>query len=111
MSQKNPREILGQIIWHNHLMKFNGKSLDFKHWAKCGIQTIQDVWGDGKVCPNKIKLRLSNVLNLFFELKILRKAIPKRWIEILDHYSNATPSQIEDSSSHHVCDLQVLDRL
>ena len=42
-----------------------------------------DVLEDFKLCPNKIKRKLRITLNFIFEYEILRKAIPKRWMEIL----------------------------
>ena len=77
------RDIRGQILWHNHLIKFNGKSLDFKHWAQCGLMTIDDGLQDFKLCPIKIKEKLRITSNFIFEFEILRKAIPKKWIESL----------------------------
>ena len=29
----NTIDVVGQVLWHNHLLKFNGKCLNFKHWA------------------------------------------------------------------------------
>ena len=74
----NARDVMGQILWHNHFIKFNGKSLDYKHWARCGLIRVDDVLEDFKLCPNKIKRKLRITSNFIFEFEILRKAIPKK---------------------------------
>ena len=74
---------MGQISWHNHFIKFNGKSLNYKHWATCGLIRVDDALEDFKLCPNKIKRKLRITSDFIFEFEILRKAIPKRWMEFL----------------------------
>ena len=101
---------MGQILWHNHFIKFNGKSLDYKHWARYGLIRVDNVLEDFKLCPNKIKRKLRITSNFIFEFEILRKAIPKRWMEILadtdltQHHLGLLPASV-----HQVKMLENLD--
>ena len=64
---------MGQILWQNHLIKFNGKYLDFIHWAQCGLITIADVLQDYKLCPNKMEdlnhKTLYNIMSMHSKIK------------------------------------------
>ena len=73
-----------EILWHNHRIQFNGKSLNFHHWALSGILRINDICTDGQISVEKIKNTLRNRSNLYFEFSKLMKAIPKEWINLLD---------------------------
>ena len=43
IKSKDPskNEILNEIIWHNHKVRFNGVPLNLKHWGKCGLISIK----------------------------------------------------------------------
>ena len=76
--------ILNEIIWHNHQIKFNGKSLHWKHWGKSGLLQIRDIVNHrGEIDELKIRTRLRNLSNIMFEIRIIRKAIPTEWQTIL----------------------------
>ena len=77
-------EVLNEIIWHNHQIRFNGKPLNWRHWGKSGLLRIRDIVNNrGLIDEVKIRRRLRHISNIMFELRILKKAIPMKWLAIL----------------------------
>ena len=88
-SQMAKDEILEQIIWHNHRITFNSKPLDWRHWGNSGLIRIKDIFTDrGTLDTLKIRNKLRNRSNMFFELNIIKRAIPPEWIAILQSEMN-----------------------
>ena len=73
------QEVRKEILWHNHRIQFNGKSLNFRHWATSGILRINDICDNGQISFDKIRNTLRNVSNMYFGFSKLIKAIPKEW--------------------------------
>ena len=101
-------DIVNQYIWHNHNICFNGKSLDFRHWARVGLLKVQDIVHQGKICELKIRGKLKKVSNLFFEMSILKKAFPEDWFKLLNshekpNFVNARlTNECEEQNIHHL---------
>ena len=66
---KNP------VIWGNNRIKFRGKCLFFKQWAKCGINLLSDVTSEGILDSRKIEQRLTKNADFIFEFSQLNKAL------------------------------------
>ena len=79
------QEVRKEILWHNHRIQFNGKSLNFRHWATSSILRINDICNNGQISFDKIRNTLRNVSNLYFEFSKLIKAIAEEWKNVLDN--------------------------
>ena len=49
------QEVRKEILWHNHRIQFNEKSLNFRHWATSGILRINDICNNGQISFDKIR--------------------------------------------------------
>ena len=97
MCQKGRVEAKNQVIWGNSRIKFNGKCLFFKHWAKCGIKLISDITTKGIIDSSKIEQRLNRKANFIFEFSQLKKAMRNSGI-----FLNIP----ETNDTHEVKDMQ-----
>ena len=91
------QEVRKEILWHNHRIQFNGKSLDFRHWATSGILRINDICNNGQISFDKIRNTLRNVSNLYFEFSKLIKAIPEEWKKLLDNRQGAEDLSLNEA--------------
>ena len=78
------RSIRQEIIWGNQYIKLNGKCLVFNRWIGDNILYINDILDQtGKINEHLIKQKLSSKANWMMEILKIKKAIPKRWLNII----------------------------
>lgn len=68
-----------EIIWCNHNVKFNGKPVMFKHWAKSGIKMTQHVIENSVYKEHDIFNKLLRKAGFMFEMSIIKHSIPDIW--------------------------------
>ena len=84
-------EVGNHIIWGSaFLTDSRGKSLFYKHWIDSGIIYLKDLSG-------KEKPKLQNWIKEISELLIIRKAIPKKWLPLLN---NNVTSRHDNTDAH-----------
>ena len=66
------------IIWLNHALKFNGKSLNYTHWSKSGLITKSQLYEDQKLNENGIYAKLNKKAGFIFEMQTIKKVLPER---------------------------------
>ena len=93
----NNQDVKNDILWHNHRIQFNGKSLNFHRWATSGILISNDICNNGQISFDKIRNILRNVSNLYYELSKPIKAIPKEWKNLLDNRQGAEDLSLNET--------------
>ena len=73
-----------QIIWGNKFIKFEHKILLFNNWINSDLIYVNDIILDenGEISHNFILNRL-NKSNWITEFVIMKKVIPKEWVDII----------------------------
>ena len=66
-----------EIIWCNHRLKFRGKPIYFKHWAKDGILRPSHIYKNGELDEPGMRNRLTHVANFFFEFQTIKAVFPR----------------------------------
>ena len=78
-------EIRKQVIWGNKFIKFENKSLFFQNWVKSGLIYVNDIINDnGSLSYDYIFEKLKFKSNWIAEFNILKRSIPKEWIETVE---------------------------
>ena len=92
---KNNLEILKQPIWGNKYIKFRGKLVIHKSWIKSGIIYMKDlVDNQGKINERNITPKLTDKTNWIAEFTMIKKAIPKEWLDRLQSNTDWTNYQL-----------------
>ena len=68
-----------EILWCNNSLKFGGKPLAYRHWAKCGIKYISDIMENRTFRDENILEKLPNRASYFFDSHRLRSVLPECW--------------------------------
>ena len=68
-----------EILWCNNKLKFYGKPLTFKHWAKSGIIYLSDILEDHNLSERKILQKLKHRASFFFDFYRLRLGLLEEW--------------------------------
>jgi hypothetical protein len=80
----NFADVRKQIIWGNKLIKFDHKTLLFNNWINSDLIYVNDILDEhGEISHNFILNRLNNKSNWITEFTIMKKAIPKEWVDII----------------------------
>ena len=77
------------IIWCNKHILFDGKPLDFCHWAKSGVLYIKDIVYDGRINEQQIFDSLLYKASFYFDLYKLKVSFPPASIKQVKHMINA----------------------
>ena len=67
------------IMWFNDQWKFQGKPVFFKHWAKSGILSIDDIVKDGRIDENGVYQKLIHKAGFIFEISKIKSTFPQEW--------------------------------
>ena len=83
----NVKKILttNDIIWCNNNVTFNGKTLEFSHWAQSGLLYIKDVIINDKLNENFIYNSLLFKASFYFDLYKLKISLPPASIKQIKH--------------------------
>ena len=80
----NFADVSKQIIWGNKLIKFDHKTLLFNNWINSDLIYVNDILDEnGEISHNFILNRLNNKTNWITEFTIMKKTIPKEWVDII----------------------------
>jgi hypothetical protein len=80
----NFADVRKQIIWGNKFIKFDHKTLLFNNWINSDLIYVNDILDEnGDISHNFILNRLNNKSNWITEFTIMKKAIPKEWVDII----------------------------
>ena len=83
--KKNPenyREIRKQILWGNRFIKHNNKCLIFQNFIQSNILYVNDILDEnGEISQDLILNKLKYKTNWISEVSILKKSIPKEWLQ------------------------------
>ena len=80
----NFADVRKQIIWGNKLIKFDHKTLLFNNWINSDLIYVNDILDEnGEISHNFILNHLNNKSNWITEFTIMKKAIPKEWVDII----------------------------
>ena len=74
-----------EILWCNSKITFQGKSLKYRHWAKCNLKKVQDVVHNSTLDATYIKNKLENKAGFIFEYQTLKNAVNKSWLNEENH--------------------------
>jgi hypothetical protein len=75
--RKSDKKLNDDILWCNKDIKFNGKRLEFAHWAKSGILYVRDVVNNGIINEPYIFERLIHKASFYFDISRLKASIPQ----------------------------------
>jgi hypothetical protein len=75
--RKSDKKLNDDILWCNKDIKFNGKPLEFAHWAKSGILYVRDVVNNGIINEPYIFERLIHKASFYFDISRLKASIPQ----------------------------------
>lgn len=77
-------EVRKQIIWGNHFIQKNGKSLFFPKWIKDKIIYINDIIDEnGYISDNIILSKIKEKKNWIQEIFLIKNAVPRHWQNII----------------------------
>ena len=76
-----------EIIWSNDRYKFDNKTLNFKHWSKCNIKTMSDLYHEGSLQEAYLLQKLSFKAGFFFESHIIKKVFHRNSVITNDENS------------------------
>jgi hypothetical protein len=80
----NFADVRKQIIWGNKFIKFDHKTLLFNNWINSDLIYVNDILDkNGEISHNFILNRLYNKSNWITEFTIMKKEIPKEWVDIV----------------------------
>ncbi len=84
--QTNKEDVLNQYLFGNHNILNQGKSLFFPHWCKSDLKQVKDLWNTAQNVFYSGAIVFEQLIkkdNWIVEYEIIKKAIPKSWLEIL----------------------------
>ena len=81
LCRKSKIQTSQDVIWCNDKIKFDGKPLEFAHWAKSNILYIKDIVTDGKLNECNIFDKLINKASFIFDLQKLKVSITQEFIQ------------------------------
>ena len=87
-STKGLRSRNQEIIWDNSELMHQGKPLRYKHWAKKGILTRNDISRNAKIDDATIREKGVTGAGYLFELSLIKKIITNEWLKLTDERNN-----------------------
>ena len=83
-------DIRKQIIWGNKHITFENKPIVFENWIKSDLIYVNDILDATKTLSSKFILeKLKFKSNWIAEFNIVKKSIPKNWINIIKTENSA----------------------
>ena len=76
LKRKRQATSQSQIVWCNNKIKFNGQPLAFAHWAKCGVNYLEDIVENGTYKEEYLYRTILDKRSYVFDLAKLKSAIP-----------------------------------
>ena len=109
----NKEQILDQYICGNKNILFKNAPLLYHNWSKSQLQQVRDIWdGENNKWVNGIYIfnKLKNKTNWMAEFEKIKKAFPRKWIEILKGESDEVKENtfyFQNSKSTTITDTKI----
>ena len=82
----NKEDVLNEYLFGNHNILNQGKSVFFPHWCKSELKQVKDIWYSTQSVFHSGAIIFQQLIrknNWISEYEIIKKAIPKSWLDIL----------------------------